>query len=79
MRMDSKGLREYVGEYRNSRGGKVPTLWKVEVFRWDNETPAEMWRAYFSTKSEEDEAFREERYGLKGAPQSFAYVREEGK
>lgn len=60
--MDSKGLSEYVGEYRKSHGGKSPTCWKVEVFRWDNETPAELWRAYFSAGSEAEEMFREERY-----------------
>lgn len=60
--MDSKGLSEYVGEYRKSHGGKSPTCWKVEVFRWDNETPSELWRAYFSTKSEAEAMFREERY-----------------
>ena len=63
--MDSKGLSEYVGEYRNSHGGKVPTLWKVGVFRWDNETPSELWRYYFSTGSEAEEMFREERYDLR--------------
>lgn len=62
MEMNSKGLSEYVGEYRNSHGGKSPTCWKVEVFRWDNETPTTLRRAYFSTKSEADEMFREERY-----------------
>lgn len=60
--MDYKGLREYVGEYRKSHGGKSPTCWKVEVFRWDNETPAELWRNYFSTKIEADDEFLEERY-----------------
>lgn len=62
MRMDSKGLSEYVGEYRKSHGGKVPTLWKVEVFHWDNEIPATLRRAYFITKSEAEAMFREERY-----------------
>lgn len=62
MEMDTNGLREYVGEYRKSHGGKFPTCWKVEVFRWDNGMPSTLWRAYFSTKSEADDAFREERY-----------------
>lgn len=62
MIMDSKGFSEYVEEYRNSHGGKSPTCWKVEVFRWDKETPAELWRYYFSTGSEAEEMFREERY-----------------
>ena len=62
MEMDTKGLIEYVEEYRNSHGGKSPTCWKVGVFRWGNETPAELWRAYFSTKSGAEAMFREERY-----------------
>lgn len=62
MEMDTKGFSEYVEEYRNSHGGKYPTCWKVEVFRWDNEMPAELWRRYFSTRSEAEEMFREERY-----------------
>lgn len=62
MEMDTMGFSEYVGEYRKSHGGKVPTLWKVGVFRWDNEIPSELWRAYFSTKSEAEAMFREERY-----------------
>lgn len=62
MRMDTRGFIEYVGEYRKGHGGKVPTLWKVGVFRWDNETPSELWRAYFSLRSEAESMFREERY-----------------
>lgn len=62
MEMNSKGLSEYVGEYRKSHGGKSPTCWKVEVFRWDNGLPATLRRSYFSTKSEAEEMFREERY-----------------
>lgn len=62
MEMDSKGLSEYVGEYRKSHGGKSPRFWKVKVFRLDNEIPSTLWRAYFSTKIEAEEMFREERY-----------------
>ena len=62
MEMDSNGLSEYVGEYRKSHWGKSPRCWKVEVFRWDNGMPATLRRAYFSTKSEAEEMFREERY-----------------
>lgn len=62
MEMDTRGLSEYVGEYRKIHGGKSPTCWKVGVFRWDNGMPAELWRHYFSTGSEAEEMFREERY-----------------
>lgn len=62
MEMDSNGLQKYVGEYRKSHGGKSPTCWKVEVFRWDNGMPATLWRYYFSAGSEAEEMFREERY-----------------
>lgn len=60
--MDSNGLQKYIEEYRKSHGGKSPTCWKVEVFRWDNEMPITLRRAYFSLRSEAEEKFREERY-----------------
>lgn len=62
MEMNSNGLSEYIEEYRKINDWRYPTIWKVEVFRWDNEIPATLRRAYFSTKSEADEMFREERY-----------------